>query len=264
MPINHLKGSRCYKCSIELRANKRKSKIGELINRANKIHKNFYDYSRVNYVNQNTNVKILCPKHGEFNQTFRSHLSGAGCYYCGCERNSENNLLSQDEFLKRCRAIHGNLYSYELSEYKGKGVKVKIKCINHGIFEQTPGSHFNGSGCPKCSKGNYSNISIKWLKSIEQNEKIRISHALNDGEYKIKLKTGRNLNCDGYCKKTNIVYEFYGCFWHGCPSCHEPSDRNRVNKKLFSELYEKTLKREEIIKKLGYSLITVWECKFKQ
>lgn len=48
----------------------RKSKI---------IHKNFYDYSMCEYDNSTSKVKIICPKHGEFLQEPRIHLSGKGC-----------------------------------------------------------------------------------------------------------------------------------------------------------------------------------------
>lgn len=37
------------------------------INKADKIHKNRYDYSLVNYINTLTPVKIICPTHGIIN-----------------------------------------------------------------------------------------------------------------------------------------------------------------------------------------------------
>ena len=41
-----------------------------------------YDYSYVEYVNNNTKVKLFCREHGEFEQTAGSHLSGNGCPKC--------------------------------------------------------------------------------------------------------------------------------------------------------------------------------------
>lgn len=38
----------------------------EFISRANEIHNNQYDYSKVDYINTNTKVCIICSKHGEF------------------------------------------------------------------------------------------------------------------------------------------------------------------------------------------------------
>ena len=54
----------------------------KFIEKAKKIHGDIYDYSLVNYVNCNTKVKIICPKHGIFMQTPLHHLSGEGCPNC--------------------------------------------------------------------------------------------------------------------------------------------------------------------------------------
>ena len=59
--------------------------------------------------------------------------------------------LTTTEFIEKARVIHGDKFDYELAEYKGTDIKIKIKCKEHGIFEQTPNSHLNGSGCPDYS-----------------------------------------------------------------------------------------------------------------
>lgn len=46
-------------------------------------HGNKYDYSLVNYINSSSKVKIICPIHGEFEQSFANHvLTGRGCQKC--------------------------------------------------------------------------------------------------------------------------------------------------------------------------------------
>ena len=55
----------------------------EFIEKAKKIHGDKYDYSKVEYKNTRTKVRIICPVHGEFWQTPSSHLSGRGCPNCG-------------------------------------------------------------------------------------------------------------------------------------------------------------------------------------
>ena len=79
-PRNHLKGCICLKCS-----GKNKSTTDEFIKKAIIVHKNKYDYSKVNYINNNTKVIIICKTHGEFKQMPTNHLMGANCYYCGIE-----------------------------------------------------------------------------------------------------------------------------------------------------------------------------------
>lgn len=54
----------------------------EFIDKAIKIHGDKYDYSLVNYINNNTKVKIICKKHGIFEQKPNNHLSNNGCPVC--------------------------------------------------------------------------------------------------------------------------------------------------------------------------------------
>lgn len=112
------------------------------------------------------------------------------------------------------------------------------------------------SGCPNCACKQYSKVQIKWLTEVEVNESIVIDHACNaNGEYKIQT-VGK---VDGYCRKTNTVYEFHGTFWHGDPRVYKREDVNKVNKKTYGELYDKTIARENKIKELGYNLVVMWE-----
>ena len=46
----------------------------EFIQKAKTIHGDKYDYSKVEYVRQDTKVCIICPKHGEFLQTPYEHI----------------------------------------------------------------------------------------------------------------------------------------------------------------------------------------------
>jgi hypothetical protein len=54
----------------------------QFIKESNEIHNFRYDYSKVNYVNNQTKVIIICSIHGDFEQVSSSHLSGAGCPHC--------------------------------------------------------------------------------------------------------------------------------------------------------------------------------------
>ena len=55
----------------------------EFVADAKKVHGDKYDYSKVEYVNAKTKVRIICPEHGEFLITPDSHLQGRGCPICG-------------------------------------------------------------------------------------------------------------------------------------------------------------------------------------
>jgi len=58
--------------------------------------------------------------------------------------------LTQEEVIKRFKEKHGDRYDYSLVEYNGANVNVKIKCNEHGEFNQMPYNHFMGKGCSKC------------------------------------------------------------------------------------------------------------------
>jgi hypothetical protein len=83
-PHKHLQGQGCPICG-----GKQKSTTPEFIKKAEKIHKNKYDYYKVNYINDDTNVEINCPKHGIFTQKPTHHLQGQGCPICNSRRNAQ-------------------------------------------------------------------------------------------------------------------------------------------------------------------------------
>lgn len=47
-----------------------------------KIHKNFYSYSNMNYLGRLKSIKVTCPSHGDFTTLPSSHLNGSSCPRC--------------------------------------------------------------------------------------------------------------------------------------------------------------------------------------
>ena len=62
--------------------------------------------------------------------------------------------LTLNEFIERAKVIHDNKYDYSQTQYKNGRTKVKIMCLEHGVFEQLAQSHLQGSGCKKCGESN--------------------------------------------------------------------------------------------------------------
>lgn len=77
-PYCHLKGSGCNLCALDRVTNS----LDKFISLARAVHGDKYNYSKVNYINNNSKVIIICPKHGEFEQRPRIHTSGTGCSKC--------------------------------------------------------------------------------------------------------------------------------------------------------------------------------------
>lgn len=122
------------------------------IDKARKVHGDKYDYSLVNYIHSKQKVKIIHPEFGEFEQTPNSHLMGRGHVKEGLRKIYNKRAMGLEEFIRRAREVHGNKYDYSLVEYKNSGIKVKIICEKHGVFEISPLHHiYSGVGCKKCS-----------------------------------------------------------------------------------------------------------------
>ena len=69
---------------------------------------------------------------------------------------------------------------------------------------------------PRPMKSNYSVNQILWMEYEINKSGHYIHHARNEGEQQITLLTGS-------CLATNTVYQFHGCFYHGCPEHYESS-----------------------------------------
>ena len=96
---------------------------------------------------------------------------------------------------------------------------------------------------------------IKWLDFISSYNQIKIQHAENGGEYVIP---NTRFKADGYCQETNTIFEFHGDLWHGNPKLYNQEDRSFFGK-TYRELHEKTIKREQEIRDMGFNLVVMWE-----
>ena len=110
---------------------------------------------------------------------------------------------------------------------------------------------------------NYSKMSIMWLNYMSKTKNLTIQHALNGGEKKLTIDD-KTYKVDGFCKETNIVYEFYGCFWHGCPNCYKPNIVNSKNQMDMGTLNEQTIEKRENIKSAGYNHVSIYECQLNK
>jgi hypothetical protein len=251
VPNSHLQECGCLQCGKIKSGDNQRFNNNDFIKKANEIHNNRYDYSKVEYTGSNNEVIIICKLHGEFNQKPSKHINAKhGCIKC-----SGTYQFSTLDFINKSLKTHGNKYNYDKSNYKNTNTKILITCYKCGDFEQNPSEHYNGANCPNCINSNYSKQSMVYLNFISKYYNINIQHAENGNEYKI-LNIGK---ADGYCEKTNTIYEYHGDFWHGNPKKYNSNCINKKNGKTFGELYEKTLKREQQIKDMGFNLITIWE-----
>jgi hypothetical protein len=172
------------------------------IEKAILVHGDFYDYSKVEYVNAHTKVCIMCPIHGEFWQTPSDHLSGRGCSKC-----AKKCRYTTPEWVEEAIKKHGDLFDYSKVEYINTKTKVCIICKKCGKeFWQKPQDHLRGRGCPHCNRSRLENGVYKILK--ENNINFVQNHKGFD--WLVNPLTNYKLEADFYLSEYNVVIECQG------------------------------------------------------
>jgi len=212
---SHILGRGCQKCGV-LKNTKNKNVF---IEQSNNIHNNFYDYSQMgDYINSYTKIKIICPKHGEFNQTPHSHLKGYGCSKCsGLYKKSKNDFISE------CNIIYNNYFDYsQMGDYINSYTKIKIICPKHGVFKQKPSEHLKGIGCKRC---NYNKVYTTKDFIIKSN----IIHN-NYYDYTLTNYINTNTKVKIICKKHGIFEQkpFLHLLGKGCILCNRSKGEIKI------------------------------------
>lgn len=84
-------------------------------------------------------------------------------------------VVTTESFIQKSKKVHGDTYGYLKVKYTNSKSKVKIDCVKHGIFEQKPTHHLQGSGCQKCYEEDSKKKKLPWgyedWKEIAENSK---------------------------------------------------------------------------------------------
>ena len=131
--------------------------------------------------------------------------------------------------------------------------KTVIDCPGEKV--EAPATAYEKAFYPKHQA---SKESIRWLEYVAKHWKIRIHHAMSGhgGERWIEKRP-----VDGYNHEKKIVFQYHGCYWHGCPKCYH--DRDKIidrGDKTREDLYIATKRRTAYLRKVGYKVIECWAC----
>lgn len=173
-PNNHLSGQGCRKCGILKRQKFQSKTTDKFIEDAKLIHKNKYDYSKVNYTTNHDKIEIKCNEcQLSFYQKPNSHLSGQGCPLCN--KNHDKSIFDYKKNTKICKkcGIEKSVNDF----YKGNGSKRNIKYV-----------YYRGM-CKECEK----NIKVEYRKLLENKIRRRLydriyskQRKLTDPVYKLR------------------------------------------------------------------------------
>ena len=198
---NFLNGYACKRCGYERNAMASRKSVEQFIKEAKQVHGDRYDYSLVEYKNTGTPVAIKCKKHGVFMQIPDVHLNGHNCPKCALE-DLKNPRMSNDTFVQKAKAIHGEEYDYSECKYAGAKKPVRVICKKHGGFDIVAHQHLRGFGCPYC-KSPRGEIAIRTY--LERNNiKFERQKVFAGCKYK-KL-----LRFDFFLPDHNLCVEFQG------------------------------------------------------
>ena len=232
--INTEKKSTNVECKNIIRTKRRqKNWMLIFVRKFVKIHKNKYDYSKINYINCHTKIKIICPIHGEFFQIPNDHLEGHGCKKCGTKSSGNNRSNNKKDFIEKSNVIHNNFYDYsKIGDYSMGHKKVCIICPIHGEFFQMAYSHLAGFGCKECKFETLSKLFSKSSdKFLEDCEKI---HG-NKYDYSNAKYINTHIDVEIICKKHGSFWQTpdaHLCGRQGCPKCRASKGESKIIKFL--------------------------------
>ncbi|MBR6517589.1 MAG: DUF723 domain-containing protein [Bacilli bacterium] len=198
-PSMHLSGQGCPKCKG------RNLTLEDIINKANIIHNNKYDYSKVKFSKMHDKVTIICPIHGEFQQTLSKHISKKqGCPICGKKNSSNKKMFNSELFIEKVKEIHHNKYDYSNTKYIGMLKPITYICPIHGEITQRAQDHLRGYGCSKCAN----------FDSKQENEIYNILKEYHNDIIKNDRTILEGKELDIYIPSKNIAIEYNGLRWH--------------------------------------------------
>ena len=151
------------------------------------------------------------------------------------------------DFIKDAINVHGSKYDYSKVNYINNHTKVIITCRKHGDFEQTPNSHLNGRGCPKCKSSHLENNVRNILKEknilfIEQ-KRFDWLGQLSLDFYIPSIKTA--IECQGIQHFTPRDFAYKGNEW---------------SNELYEKIIERDSRKNKLCKENGIKLIYFTDC----
>lgn len=220
--------------------------LEQVIESFRKVHGDRYDYSLVEYKGKDIDVKIICPKHGIFEQRPNSHKRGQHCRKC----TNEWSRLTMDQFLSLLREEVREKYKFSNLRRKNGKSYVSVECPIHGRFEQRADGAVAGKICRGCSD-------IERRKDVDHFTKK--SKKIHGNKYDYSL-----VDYEVCRKKVKIICKKHGPFeqtpashvsGNGCKMCNDKSS--------YEDEIEFWLKQYNIkYERRDYSKITPFELDF--
>lgn len=158
------------------------------------------------------------------------------------QQNNRMKTTPTEEFIEKAIKIHGDSYTYDLTNFENTRSKINIYCKKHHYtFLQTVSNHMQGKGCQKCG---IEKASKSRLKTTKQFIKDAIAVHGETYDYSSSEYKGTHAEIEIFCKHHNNYFKqlpsnhLQG---QGCNSCGRLS-QSKDRRKTTEEFIEDAVK----------------------
>lgn len=204
------------------------------------VHKDKYDYSKVQYYSSKIKLELICHLHGSFFSSLDQLKRGQGCPICGKGNAAKKRRVSFEEFETKAKEVHESRYIYDSASYIKISEKVSINCPEHGWFTQNASSHIDQKqGCPDCGRESQSQKRQLGIEAF-----LERSRKVHGTKYDYS-----NVNYLNQIKKVTIICPIHGQFYQepqnhltgsACPKC-AIIDQHRLQLKGVEEFIQDSI-----------------------
>jgi hypothetical protein len=190
-----------------------------------------FDYSKVEYIDANTPVTLVCKEHGEFNVDMYRHLYSKDGLCPLCNKITINKEKA-DAFIKKSKEKFGDRFDYSKVVYVNSQTPVTLICKEHGEFNVNMYTHlYSEDGlCPLCCSG-LKRVGRRQLSTEQIIKKCKHYYGDKYDYSKIEYKGGGSRK-----EHVEIICPEHGSFFKcvdnidkrdcGCPRCAREKKRS--------------------------------------
>lgn len=227
-PVYHIHSKKgCDRCK-ELTVKTRNLKL--LQEKIKVIHNRSYE--PISCGKNKKELHCFCDLHGNYCTTKHMYIN---TNYGGCD--SCKKLEIAEDFVNKATSLHGNKYTYKLTDYVSSRDEMLILCNKHQeYFPQRPSAHLQGQGCPICGKE--SALEKMTLSPEEFIQKCIQVHGEDGYDYNVTSYTSNKNECLFKCKIHGIFSMIPSSFISGtgCFKCHEQRRRETLKEELIHKV----------------------------
>lgn len=222
----------------------------EYIEKFNRVHNYKYQYPKfpTNF-NQKTKIKIICPKHGEFQQIINNHSNGMGCPKCAKESMSRSKVESngnREKYIAAIKSRYLDEYDFSNSDFLVPyDSKIEVRCKICGMRQMKRLSDLikGKAGCSYCRIPKMQKTFYQKLRDKGKTSFLEMANRIYGNKYDYS-----QIDYAGNQKPVKIICPKHGAFlkspamhiynYEGCPQCAAEANMSRYESITYEYLHK--------------------------